>query len=213
MAVKKFICPPIPASGAGTFSDDLVGFQLVQGGGLTQGNFEFTTSTSEKQNRKFSTGLFSEPFNLDNLGVDSVAQSKVISETNFKVYPNFDLSQVVNFTIFGSMVKRMSVSISNIISFFPAAIESTTLGLNLKTGATAQNAIYNLTNNETSFELEIERLRNPFEVDFTVNATRNLELKEIKVSELRNLTTETTRYSLYYKDKEYQLKMRMTTEK
>ena len=43
MAVKKFICPPVPASGGGTFSDDLVGFQLVQGGGLTQGNFNFTS--------------------------------------------------------------------------------------------------------------------------------------------------------------------------
>ena len=39
MAIKKYTCPPQPASGAGTFSDDLVGVQLVQGGGFTQGNF------------------------------------------------------------------------------------------------------------------------------------------------------------------------------
>lgn len=206
MALKKFICPPTPATGAGTFSDDLVGFQLVQGGGLTQGNFEFTTATNEKQNRNFLTGLFSEPFNLENLGLDAVVQSKIISETNFKVYPNYDLSQVVNFTIFGSMIKRMSVSIEQIISYFPAALESTTLGLDYTTGITADNIFYDQTNNETSLELTIERIRNPFEIDFTVNATRNLELKEIKVSELRNLTVQTTRYSLFYEDKEYKLK-------
>ncbi len=37
MAIVKYKCPPQTASGEGTFSDDLVGFQLVAGGGLTQG--------------------------------------------------------------------------------------------------------------------------------------------------------------------------------
>ena len=56
MATKKYICPPTPATGAGTFSDNLVGFQLVTGGGLTQGNFQFTTGVTEKTNRNFNTG-------------------------------------------------------------------------------------------------------------------------------------------------------------
>ena len=59
MAIEKFTCPPQTASGAGTFSDNSVGFQLVAGGGLTQGNFEFTTSVTEKSNRTFTTGAFS----------------------------------------------------------------------------------------------------------------------------------------------------------
>ena len=125
MAIKKFICPPTPATGAGSFSDDLVGFQLVQGGGLTQGNFSFTTAINEKQNRTFNTGVFSQPISLDTMGIDSVSQSKTIFENNFKVYPNFDLSQVTNFTMYGSLVKRFSVSVQKIISYFPAAIEST----------------------------------------------------------------------------------------
>ena len=70
MATQKYYNPPqIPASGAGTFSDDLVGFQLVQGGGLTQGNFEFVETTREKQTRNFVTGIFSEPINLENLKI------------------------------------------------------------------------------------------------------------------------------------------------
>ena len=53
MAVIKYTCPPQSPSGQGTFSDNLVGLQLVDGGGFTQANFEFTTSITEKQNRNF----------------------------------------------------------------------------------------------------------------------------------------------------------------
>ncbi len=49
--------PPVPSSGAGTFSDEIVGLQLVTGGGLTLANFQFTTSLSEKINTNFSTIL------------------------------------------------------------------------------------------------------------------------------------------------------------
>ena len=34
MAQNKFICPKPAPVGSGTFSDDLVGFQVVAGGGL-----------------------------------------------------------------------------------------------------------------------------------------------------------------------------------
>ena len=205
MGSKKYTCPPQSATGAGTFSDDLVGLQLVAGGGLTQGNFNFTTSTNEKRNRTFSTGTFSNPINLDSLGINNINQSKEIIENNFKVYPNFDLTQVTNFTLYGSMRKRMSASITTIISYFPAGIESTYMGVNYVTGPTAVNITYNLTNDETSFDLDVSRLRNPFDVDFTVNATRNLELKEIQVSPLRDMKTQYAKYSLFYKGRGYSL--------
>jgi hypothetical protein len=78
MATKKYTCPPQPVTGAGTFSDNLVGLQLVAGGGLTQGNFEFTSSANEKTNRSFSTGTFSSPINLDSLGIETINKSKTI---------------------------------------------------------------------------------------------------------------------------------------
>ena len=56
MADNKYRYPPAPPSGKGTFSDDLVGLQFVGAGGLTQGNFEFTTNVVEKVNRKFNLG-------------------------------------------------------------------------------------------------------------------------------------------------------------
>ena len=198
MAIEKFTCPPQTASGAGTFSDNLVGFQLVAGGGMTQGNFEFTRGVTEKSNRTFTTGAFSNPINLDGMGVNSVAQSKAIFENNFKVYPNFDLTEVTNFTTYGSMVKRISTSVEMIISKFPAALEVTFMDENYVTGTTATNISYNQITDETSIDLNVSRIRNPFDVDFTVNSTRNLELREIQVSMLRNMTTQFAKYALFY---------------
>ena len=201
---NKFTCPP-QASGAGSFSNNLVGLQLVGGGGLTQGNFEFTQSASEKVDRTFITGTFSNPINLESLGLDNVNQSKTIVENNFKVYPNYDLSQISNFVLYGSLVKRMSATITTIISYFPAAIEATFLGLNYLTGDTASNISYNPTTDSTTFDLDLGRIRNPFGIDFTVNSTRNIELREIKVSSLRNMTIEYANYSLYVNNEGYKV--------
>lgn len=205
MANKKYTCPPQSATGAGTFSDDLVGLQLVAGGGLTQGNFEFITSANEKSNRNFITGVFSDPINLDSIGITSIEQSKAILENNFKVYPNFDLTQVNNFTLYGSMVKRMSASVTKIISFFPAAIESSFMGINYVTGTTATNVSYSEQNDSTTLTLDISRIRNPFDIDFTNNSTRNLELKEIQVSPLRDMKIQYAKYSLFFNNHEYKV--------
>jgi hypothetical protein len=211
MAIKKFTCPP-QASAQGSFSDNLVGFQLTSGGGLTQGNFEFTTGVVEKVNRTFNTGTFSDPISLDSLGIGSVDQSKLIFENNFKVYPNFDLSQITNFVQYGSMSKRMSTSITTIISKFPAAIEVTKLGLDYTDSATAYNIVYYSTDNQTSFEISIPKMRNPFGIDFTVNATRNLQLKEMQVSQLRNMAVEYANYSLYVNGVGYNVKRIIPTD-
>ena len=42
-----------------------------------------------------------------------------------KVYPNFDLSQVTNFKQYGSLVKRLSSSVTKIINYFPEIILQT----------------------------------------------------------------------------------------
>ena len=205
MAVVKYSYPPQGPSGEGTFSDNIVGLQTVTGGGLTQGNFEFTTTTNEKVNRTFNTGVFSTPITLDSMGVGSVEESKSIFEKNFKVYPNFDLSQITNFTQYGSMVKRMSVSIENIINYFPAAIESTLMGIDYTTGVTADNIVFYPSVNMTKIELSVDRIRNPFGIDFSTNSSRNLELKETEVSPLRNMITQYSKYSMYLNGSEYKV--------
>jgi hypothetical protein len=205
MAVKKYTCPPQSASGAGTFSDSLVGLQLVDGGGFTQGNFEFTTTITEKKNRTFSIGSFSEPISLDSIGISSIDESKTIFEKNFRIYPNYDLSDVTNFTLYGSLVKRFSTSISKIINYFPAGLEVFKTTPNFLVKNTAQNIIYDQTENETSFDILLSSIRNPLGIDFTVNANINFQTLETQISPLRNLTNSFTKYSLYVNKEEFPL--------
>ena len=203
MARKFYKYPPRPSSGAGTFSDNLVGFQLVDGGGLTQGNFEFTTSIVEKVNRNFHIGAFSAPISLDTLNIGSVLESRAIIAKEFRVYPNFDLSEVTRFSLYGSLSKRLSTSIQKIINYFPAAIEVYNINYDMSTGYTAINAVYDNVEDLTTFEVDIDKIRNPFGIDYSVNATRNISLLDYNVTYLRNLTTYYKDYSVYINDVEY----------
>ena len=148
MAINKFTCPP-QSSAANQFSNNLVGVQLVTGGGLTQANFNFTTGINEKQNRTFTIGTFSEPINLDSMNIENNIESSNILANNYRVYPNYDLSQVTNFTQYGSLVKRISVSVSKIINFFPAGLEVNSKTPKFITQETAINISYDSLDNDT----------------------------------------------------------------
>ena len=196
MAINKFTCPP-QASGQGSFSDNLVGFQLIDGGGFTQGNFEFTTGISEKQDRNFEIGVFSDPMSLTSMNIEDVEQAKMIIANNFQVYPNYDLTQITNFTLYGSLVLRVSSSIRKIINFFPAGLEVLSYRPDYTTGYTAVNIVYNSVENETYFDLEISAIRNPFGIDYTTNADRNIIASEMSISQLRNLKQNFNKYGLF----------------
>lgn len=189
----KFANPPRNPSGLGTFSDNLVGLQLTQGGGLTLGNFVSSNPPKEKVDRNFESGSFSEPFTLKTLEISSVEEAKQIFETNFKIYPNFDNTDINNFVGYGSLSKRFESSILNIINNFPAGIEVNRVRPNFKTGDTIMNPVFNLgggTNgiSYTTIEIDTSILKNPFSIDFSVYATENLKRLDYKVSYLRNFT-------------------------
>jgi hypothetical protein len=200
---KKYTCPPQQATADNTFSDNLVGFQVVDGGGLTQGNFDFTVSITEKSNREFVVGTFSEPITLDSMGMVSLQESKAIIEKNFQVYPNFDLSQVTNFSQYGSLVKRVAVSLTKIINFFPASIDVFFKRKNYLTGSTATNISYDSPNNQTTFSIDVSTILNPFSIDFSVNSARNISLYETPVSPYRDMVKNVNKYSLYLSGNSY----------
>ena len=205
MATNFYKYPPRPSSGAGTFSDNIVGFQVVDGGGLTQGNFAFTTSLTEKVNRTFSIGAFSKPITLDNLQISSIEETKRIVNKEFGVYPNFDLTNVTKFSIYGPLTKRFAASVTQIINYFPAALEVYQYSEDISSGYTALNVQYDNEDNITTFSIALTRTRNPFGIDFTVNSTRNMEVKEMAVSYLRNMTVQYSKYALMVNDDEYQV--------
>ena len=201
----KFFYPPRPGNGAGTFSDNIVGLQTVEGGGLTQGNFEFTTGVVEKVNRTFNVGAFSEPMSLDMMGIDSLEQSRIILATQFRVYPNYDISQVLNFSMYGSLSKRFSVSITKIINYFPAALDVQFNNNEFVTGNTAYDIVYDAQEDETYFKVNVDRINNPFDIDYSVNAINNLSLREIEVSKYRNLYNTYLDYCININDNIYQV--------
>ena len=183
----KYFYPPVPGSGAATFSDNIVGLQTVQGGGLTQGNFEFTTGVTEKVNRKFNVGAFSEPMTLDSMNIEDLAESRRIMATQFRVYPNYDVSQVLNFSLYGALSKRFSVSVLHIINYFPAAIDVMFNNMSFVTASTAYDISYSSVQNETYFKVNVDRFNNPFDIDYSYSASTNLSAREITVSPYRNL--------------------------
>ena len=202
MATTKFTCPP-QSSAANSFSNNLVGVQLVTGGGLTQANFNFTTGISEKQNRTFTIGSFSDPINLESINIESNAEAADILANNYRVYPNYDLSQVTNFTQFGSLVKRMSVSITKIINYFPGGLEVNSKTPKFITQETAINIQYDSVENDTTFEIYLESIQNPFELDYSDSAETNMLFNEMTVSPLRNMKLFYKKYVLYVNNQQY----------
>jgi hypothetical protein len=200
--LNKFTCPP-QASGQNSFSDNLVGFQLVDGGGFTQGNFQFTSSLSEKQDRNFEIGSFSDPISLDSMNIGNVEQSRMIVANNFQVFPNYDLSEVTNFTVYGSLKLRFSNSITRIINYFPAGIEVNKFRPGFVEGNTAINIIFDSVDDETELEIPLDAITNPLGVDYTTNADRNIESSEISISSLRNMKKNYNKYSLFLNGSEY----------
>jgi hypothetical protein len=200
----KYFYPPRPGSGAASFSDNIVGLQIVDGGGLTQGNFEFTTNVVDKVNRTFGVGLFQNAVSLEDLNIDTDLQNRVLQK-QFKVYPNFDISQVLNFSLYGSLSKRFSVSVTKIINYFPAAIDVRFITPNLLTGETATNISYDSINDETYFEVSTDRIFNPFEIDYTIKAETNLANRESNVSEYRNLLNTYLNYAISIDGLEYKI--------
>jgi len=182
----KYFYPPRPGNGAGTFSDNIVGLQVVDGGGLTLGNFEFTTQVVDKVNRTFGVGAFSAPISLDELSVNGVIQSETIQK-QYRVYPNFDISNVLNFSLYGSLAKRLSSAVTKIINYFPAALDVKFYNQDYTTGETAVNISYDSIEQETYFEVNVNKILNPLEIDYTISSDTNIARREMKVSEYRNL--------------------------
>jgi hypothetical protein len=201
--MAKIFIPNTAASGNQTPFDNIVGLQTVDGGGLTQGNFAFTTTVQEKVNRQFNIGAFSNPINLDSMNVNNMLESRIAAAKDYRVYPNFDLSQVTTFSLYGSLTKRLEVSVTKIINYFPAALDVDFIYYDLTTGLTASNIVYNLIDNQTTFLVSVSRIKNPFNIDFSSASTINLQSREYDFSPLRNLTAEYSKYSLYILGIEY----------
>jgi hypothetical protein len=142
---------------------------------------------------------------LDMMGIDNLEESRRIMATQFRVYPNYDISQVLNFSMYGSLSKRFSVSITRIINYFPASLDVMFNNDDFTTGNTAYDIVYDAQADETYFKVNVDRINNPFDIDYSISATTNLSVREISVSPYRNLYNTYLDYCVSINDNIFQI--------
>lgn len=163
MATRKV--PSQAASGKDTFSDSLVGFQITDGSSqLTNTNFEIDRNIPEKDSKKFRTNPFSDFFTLDELGRENDAPTTQFTSTNNSKIKFKDAKNDAGRSLFGSLKNRVEVSIKNIILKFPAGFLIDKTGIRSVSPNTANDIVYDGLYNTTTFNFEISKTYNPFEI-------------------------------------------------
>lgn len=189
--------------GSDTFGDNLVGRQFTDGSSqFTLGNFGINSGARAKDSREFSLGNFSEPITLSTLNFKSTEEARKASSNSLEVFINYDRSKVSNFVLYGSLRDRLRVAVQNVIKNFPAALVFTKLRQNFLTGNTATNIIFDAIENETTLDLELLNVHNPFGIDFTKIGKIYTD-KDL--NPIRNFTQFYNKYSLFIRDEEYPL--------
>ena len=217
MTNNRFRYPPAPPNGEGTFSDNLVGNQWVDGTSqMSNGNFTITENYQLPQQTDFNLGGFSSPITLESMGGDNITNYKV--SNSLEIFVNHDNSDLSNMVLYGSLKKRLHVAVENIINSFPAALFVDGIDVNNNTGnTTANNISYDAITDRTTFRVTVDYMSNPFDIEFTTNgeldipgispeqvinnmdmfgnsASTTVKIAEGKVTRLRNLTKEYEKY-------------------
>ena len=185
--------PSQAASGADTFSDNLVGFQITDGSSLmTMTNFAIDNTIPERDSKTFHTQPFSDFITLDNLNQETAAVTTILTgstvDPTLKFYGTKDDASK---SLFGSLTSRLSVSVTNIISKFPAALfvdGTNPIGVN---NLTAESITYDPYSNTTQFKIQSSIIYNPF--DISLVAPNSLDIPDTD-NNIRNLYSSYTLY-------------------
>ena len=168
MATTK--TPSQYASGADTFSDNLVGFQIVDGvSQMTNTSFAVDRVIPEKDTKTFHTQPFSDFLTLDNISkeesqkstVSTTASASTSTSSKIKFY---DAKDNAAKSMFGSLSSRLKVSVQSIIIGFPAALYVDSSSPIKSTNLTAESIIYDAKSKTTNFQFQISLLFNPFDI-------------------------------------------------
>lgn len=163
MAKRKV--PSQASSGADTFSDNLVGYQITDGSSqLTNTNFAIDAVIPQKDTKNFTTSAFSDFLTLDDLKEETEntqAQERKTNVVRFKASKNDG-----NKSLFGSLKLRILASLKNIIIKYPAALYVDKDGPISAGFNTAKNIVYDATFGTTNLDIEAAMLYNPFDIKF-----------------------------------------------
>jgi len=175
--MTKYYYPPAPGNGAGTFSDNLVGLQFVQGSPqMTTANFSsFGDAGSEKTNRNFQLGGFSAPITLDSLSNNQTYLNQHLLNTSLQINFNYDDSVISNLVLYGSMKERFRVATQGIVGFFPAALYMSAVDITASTsGNSVESISYDSILDRTTLEVSKYTISNPFDIEYTINGLKEI---------------------------------------
>ena len=165
--MAKYKVPSQAASGADTFSDNLVGVQITTGTAqLTNTNFALDSGIIQKDDKDFTTSPFSTFLTLEDLTgkTNNVAIQEYIESQKSKDLKFKDNLNDAGKSLFGSLKKRISVAVQDIIKHFPAAILVDPSSPTTLSGFTAYNINYDQSTNTTSMKVETAMFYNSFGV-------------------------------------------------
>jgi len=195
MATTKI--PSQYASGAETFSDNLVGFQIVDGvSQMTTTSFNIDRVIPEKDDKTFHTQPFSDFLTLDTISKEtsqkSTASTTSTSSTSNKI-KFYDAKDDGAKSLYGSLSSRLKVSVQNIITEFPAALYVDANSPIKTTNLTAESIVYDIKNKVTNFQIQISLIFNPFDI---VLAEPKSNTPPETTNTIRNFFSSYTKYVL-----------------
>ena len=194
MTAVRYKVPSQAASGADTFSDNLVGVQITDGSSqMTGTNFAIDNVIPDKDSKNFKTSPFSDFLTLDDLKEESDAPTTISSQEKKDLVKFKGAKNDAGKSLFGSLKSRLLVSITRIIKKFPAGI---VLDVNGPIGGSldsAFNITYDVYSKTTQFQVESSKLFNPFEIVISKPKTSLIPETE---NPLRNLYSSYKKYVL-----------------
>jgi hypothetical protein len=205
--MARYKVPSQAASGGDTFSDSLVGVQITDGSSqLTNTNFALDRTIPEKDSKNFRTSPFSDFLTLDTLKEENTETSsststsgtkKTDKQIRFKNSKN-DAGK----SLFGSLSKRLEVSVKNIIKNYPASFLIDKDSFIVTNQYTAYDISYNINDDTTIFEVELPRLFNTFEIKLKKPLSNTIPESD---NNIRNFYSSFKKYVTVVKNEIYEI--------
>jgi len=206
--MAKYKVPSQASSGKDTFSDSLVGVQITDGSSqLTNTNFALDRIIPEKDSKNFRTSPFSEFLTLDTL----VDQNKELSDVGIDLSKEKEADKKIRFrsakndagkSLYGSLSKRLEVSVKNIISKYPAGFLIDKERINYIIPYTLYNITFDKDREITSFSVESSRIFNPLDIELKKPITPKSPEEELSI---KNFYSSFKKYVIEFNNQTYQI--------
>jgi hypothetical protein len=192
------------ASGVETFSDKLVGTQITDGTSqLTNTNFDINRVIPEKDSKDFKSQPFSDFLTLKDLKEE--LSTLTTQNGRLKKKEKIKFKGGINDagkSLYGSLKQRLEVSISNIITNFPAAILVDKDSPIKSIPYTLSGITYSESAKTSEFYIQKSILFNPFDITLIKPLSNTLPNVD---NTIRNFYSSYTKYVLVYNDVTYDI--------